>query len=103
LLDNPGQKIDIRARQARDAWLIAVWSPVAASIEVFDFRDRKRAHVHLRCSSSTEIVSVGRAAAAPTVEKIFGLTMPAVAIATSITTTVRAVSSFIIEHLCLSV
>ena len=76
---------------------------LVASIEVFDFRDRNARMSTCRWSSSTEIVTVGSAATAPTVEKIFGLTIPAVAIATSIATTVRAVSSFIMEHLRLSV
>ena len=52
-----------------------------------------------RWSSSTEIVTVGGAAAAPTVEEIFGLTVPAAANAAKIVTTARVVSSFIMEYL----
>jgi len=46
-----------------------------------------------------EITTVGGAATAPTVGKIFGLTVPAAAIATKIITAVRAVSTFIMENL----
>jgi hypothetical protein len=54
-----------------------------------------------RWSSSTEIVTVGGAATAPTVAKIFGLTVPAAANATRIVTAVTTVSSFIVETSCL--
>ena len=50
-------------------------------------------------SSSTEIATVGGAATAPTVGKIFDLTVPAAAIATKINTAVRAVSTFIVANL----
>jgi hypothetical protein len=46
-----------------------------------------------------EIATVGGAATAPTVGKIFGLIVPAAAIATKIITAVRAVSTFIMENL----
>src|SRR5215467_698794 len=52
-----------------------------------------------RCSSSTDIVTVGSAASAPSVKKIFGLIALAAAIAARIVTTVRAVSSLIMEYL----
>src|SRR6516162_3897912 len=52
-----------------------------------------------RCSSSTDIVTVGSAASAPSVKKIFGSIALAAAIAARIVTTVRAVSSLIIEYL----
>ena len=52
-----------------------------------------------RWSSSTDIVTVGGAATAPTAEEIFGLTVPAAANPARIVTTARLVSSFMMEYL----